>query len=175
MMMARRELSEFETLVMPHLDAAHNLARWLLRDPVVTEDVVQTAIVRALTYFSGFRAENPRAWLLQIVRNAAHGWLADQSGKRHQPLSDDEDDERDQLPDPSPGPEAEAAGREALGRLDEVLATMPVDLRECLILREVEDLSYREIAEITGAPIGTVMSRLWRARQWMMPRMEGML
>jgi RNA polymerase sigma-70 factor (ECF subfamily) len=171
-MMAQKDLSEFETLVMPHLDAAHNLARWLLRDPVVTEDVVQTAIVRALTYFSGFRAENPRAWLLQIVRNAAHGWLADQRGHRHHPLHGEDDGGMEDWPDPAPGPEAEAAGREALGRLDTMLASMPVDLRECLILREIEDLSYREIAEITGAPIGTVMSRLWRARQWMMARME---
>jgi RNA polymerase sigma-70 factor (ECF subfamily) len=173
-MMAQRDPSEFETLVMPHLDAAHNLARWLLRDPVVTEDVVQTAIVRALTYFSGFRAENPRAWLLQIVRNAAHGWLADQQKTRALPLSAGEDEE-DSWPDPAPGPEDEAAGREALSRLDTVLAGMPVDLRECLILREVEGMSYREISEITQTPIGTVMSRLWRARQWMMPEMENLL
>jgi len=173
-MMAQRDPSEFETLVMPHLDAAHNLARWLLRDPVVTEDVVQTAIVRALTYFSGFRAENPRAWLLQIVRNAAHGWLADQQKTRALPLAAGEDGE-DAWPDPAPGPEDEAAGREALSRLDIVLAGMPIDLRECLILREVEGMSYREIAEITQTPIGTVMSRLWRARQWMMPQMENLL
>lgn len=159
------EGAEFARLALPHLDAAYNLARWLLRDPVAAEDVVQEAMLRALTYFASFRGTNPRAWLLQIVRNAAYAAMKGRGTAAEIPL--DADDAPD-LPDPAPGPEALLAQRQDLHALDRALAALPIALRECLILCELEQLSYKDIARVTGAPIGTVMSRLWRARQALM-------
>lgn len=151
-------------MVLPHLDAAANLARWLVGDATAAEDVVQTAVLRALTYFPGWRGENPRAWLLSIVRNAAYSWLAERRGGREVPF-EDYGDEAAALPDPAPDPEMAAARVQALRHLDAALATLPAELRECLVLRELEEMSYRDIAHVTGVPIGTVMSRLWRGRR----------
>ena len=160
---------DFEQVVIPHLDAAHNLARWLVRDPSMTEDVVQDAVVRACRYFASYRGGNPRAWFLQIVRNVAYSFMKAQrrdtevslSGGTRAPEEDDVDVE---LPDPRPGPEATMQHRQALAALDQALNALPAVLRECLVLREVEVLSYKAIAGITKVPIGTVMSRLSRAR-----------
>lgn len=154
----------FEDVVLPHLDAAYGLARWLLRDPALAQDVVQDAMVRALRYFESYRGGDGRAWVMQIVRNAAYEALRERQGRERLvevPLSE-------ALPANGADPEAACATQEQAGQLEAALARLPVELRECLVLREVEEMSYREIAEVTGAPIGTVMSRLWRARQLLM-------
>lgn len=159
---------DFERVMLPHLDSAHNLARWLVRDPSIAEDVVQDAYERACKYFAGFRGGSGRAWLLQIVRNTAYSALkvqqrgASVSSGTH---ADDEDGVDMDLPDPNPGPEATLAQRQDLAALDVALNALPVAWRECLLLREVEALSYKEMARIMNVPIGTVMSRLSRARQ----------
>ena len=163
-------LASYEQIVLPHLDAAYNLARWLVRDPSMAEDVVQDSAVRALAYFSSYRGGDGRAWLLRIVRNTAYGLLA--TRKRDSTISlddagagDDGENPALQVPDPAANPEMHLARQEDLGRLDQALAALPLELRECLVLRELEELSYKEVAQVTGVPIGTVMSRLWRARR----------
>jgi RNA polymerase sigma-70 factor (ECF subfamily) len=159
----------FEALALPHLDAAYNLARWLSRSPADADDIVQDAMLRAFRAFDGFRGENIRPWLLTIVRNCWRSRVADPRTRGHAPLPDDDDHP---LPDDGPDPEAQALRASESRRLHAVIAALPQDFREVLILREIEDMSYREIAEATGAPIGTVMSRLARARtmlkdQWL--------
>jgi RNA polymerase sigma factor (sigma-70 family) len=161
---------DFEQVMLPHLDAAYNLARWLVRDPSIAEDVVQDAYARACKYFASFRGGSGRVWLLQIVRNAAYSKLEPPRRRMEVSLSSgmgaaDEDGIDFDMPDPGPGPEAELAQRQDLAALDDALSALPVAWRECLILREVEALSYKEMARITDVPIGTVMSRLSRARQ----------
>lgn len=166
----RESFDDFERIMLPHLDAAYNLARWLVRNPSQAEDVVQDAVLRALKYFASFRGDSERAWLLQIVRNVSYAHIRAQRSRMEVSLSEgtgaagDEGIDRD-IPDPGAGPEATLAQREELGQLDKALNTLPVKLRECLVLREVEELSYKNIAQITGVPLGTVMSRLSRARQ----------
>jgi RNA polymerase sigma-70 factor (ECF subfamily) len=145
--------------ILENLDSAHNLARWLLRDPVAAEDVVQDAVLRALRHAGGWRGGEPRAWLLRIVRNAALDRIAARG--REVPL---EDDAAAALPDPAPDPEAALAARQSRHGLAAAVAALPLELREALMLRTVEEMSYRDIAAVTGVPIGTVMSRLWRAR-----------
>ena len=162
--------SDFEQVMLPHLDAAYNLARWLVRDPSIAEDVVQDAYERACKYFASFRGSSGRVWLLQIVRNAAYVTLKAERRRMEVSLSigtraDDDDGVDMDIPDSSPGPEATLARRQDLATLDEALNALPVAWRECLILRELEALSYKEIALIMDVPIGTVMSRLSRARQ----------
>lgn len=163
----------FEQAILPHLDAAYNLARWLMREPAAAEDVVQDAVVRALQYFASFRGGDGRAWLLQIVRNTAYAALKSRPAGRDVPLGDDEDGAGLDIPDPGPGPEAALAQRQDLARLDAALAALPVALRECLVLCELEQLSYKDIARITQVPIGTVMSRLWRARKMLLGAQAG--
>ena len=158
----------FEQVMLPHLDAAYNLARWLVRDPSIAEDVVQDAYERACKYFTAFRGLSGRAWLLQIVRNAAYSTLKARRRGMEVSLSSgtraaDEDSVDTDMPDPTPGPEA--TQRQDLAALDDALNALPVAWRECVILREVEALSYKEMARIMDVPIGTVMSRLARARQ----------
>ena len=160
--------AEFARLALPHLDAAYCLARWLLRDPVAAEDVVQEAMLRALTYIGSFRGDNARAWLLRIVRTAAHDRLAATARSCEVPLvmQGDEDAPAVNEPaDPADDPEAALSRRQDRAALAAALAALPVELRECLVLRELEEMSYRDIAQVTGVPVGTVMSRLWRARQ----------
>ncbi len=156
----------FARLALPHLDAAYALARWLVRDPALAEDVVQDAMLRALTYFASFRGENPRAWLLQIVRNTAYARLALRQDAQEEPL--DAEGPHAHLAAAGPDPEASLARREGVSQLQDALAALPVALRECLVLRELEEMSYRDIARITGVPVGTVMSRLFRGRQMLM-------
>jgi RNA polymerase sigma-70 factor (ECF subfamily) len=161
--------ARFAEIVLPHLDAAYNLARWLARDAALADDIVQDAMLRAMTYFASFRGENPRAWLLQIVRNVAFDTLRSRRAMvdRELPFEQDEDGGRESLdpPDPGAGPEMTLALKQDLRQLEQAVAGLPAELRECLVLRELEQLSYKEIARIVGAPIGTVMSRLWRARR----------
>jgi RNA polymerase sigma-70 factor, ECF subfamily len=155
----------FAELVREHLDAAYNLARWLVRDPVLADDVVQDAMLRALKYFASFRGDNARAWLLAIVRNAALTRLrADAKAPRSLPPDDAVFDQETVLIEPA-GPEALAIREQDERTVHALLETLPVELRECLVLRELEELSYKEIARVVDAPIGTVMSRLWRARR----------
>jgi len=158
----------FETVVLPHLDAAYNLARWLMRDRAAADDVVQEAMLRALTYFASFKGGNARAWLLQIVRNAAYGSNALHRGVQLVPIGEPAEAgtvSADDLVADADDPEAALAKAEGVRQVRDMIAALPVELREPLVLRELEELSYKEIAEITRTPIGTVMSRLWRARQ----------
>jgi RNA polymerase sigma-70 factor (ECF subfamily) len=154
----------FELLAMPHLDAAFNLARWLTGNTADAEDVVQDAYLRALRYFDSFRDGNFRVWLLTIVRNSFLNWLKDNRSGRlvFEPVISDETSVV--WTDPQPTPEAMLLDRIDRDTLATLVAQLPAEFREVLILREIEDLSYKDIADITGIPAGTVMSRLSRAR-----------
>jgi len=145
--------------VLPHLDAAYNLARWLAAQEA--EDVVQDAMLRAFRAFDGFRGGNARPWLLAIVRNCHYTAAAEKSKRRAVPLPDDGEKE---IAADAPDPEKSAIDADRARKLDHAIASLPDEFRETLVLREMEDMSYREIADVTGAPIGTVMSRLARAR-----------
>ena len=166
----------FEAVVLPHLDAAHNLARWLVRDGAAAEDVLQEALLRALTYFASFRGVNPRAWLLQIVRNTAYSSRSLDRGVQFVSLAGSADDDEGigvELPTGEDDPEMSLIKTRDRGRVRELVAALPVELRETLVLRELEELSYKEIAEVTRTPIGTVMSRLWRARRLLVQAATG--
>jgi RNA polymerase sigma-70 factor, ECF subfamily len=150
----------FEQLVLPHVDAAFNLARWLLRRREDAEEVAQEALLRACRFFRGFHGGNARAWLLQIVRNTCYSWL----GKnRPRELMVEFDEELH--PQPTATPESIAIADEDRERLCRALESLPPRFREILVLRELEGCSYKEIAAITSIPIGTVMSSLSRARR----------
>jgi RNA polymerase sigma-70 factor (ECF subfamily) len=152
--------ARFEAVVLPHLDAAFNLARWLLRSRSDAEDVAQEALLRAFRAFATYRAGNARAWLLQIVRNTCFTWL--QQNRRAEQFT--EFDETT-MPQESENPETLAIASSNREQLARVLEELPAGFREILVLRELEGCSYKEIAEITSRPIGTVMSALARARQ----------
>ena len=155
----------FETQVLPHFDAAHNLARWLARPPADADDIVQEAILRAYRGFEGFRGEDAKPWLLAIVRNCFFTAVGQARQRRSVPLPEESVANNDAaLIDETPDPELTALRVDQRRKLDQVVAALPQEFREVLILREMEDLSYREIAQVTGSPIGTVMSRLARAR-----------
>jgi len=157
----------FEAATLPHLDAAFNLARWLLRDEQSARDVVQEAYLRAFRFFDGFRGGDARPWLLGIVRNACYTWLRD-SGRGAECVEFDE--ERDSL-EQGPGIENLAHSPEQLllqkverARIDAAIEELPPVFREVLILREIEEMTYDEISQVAAIPAGTVMSRLARAR-----------
>ncbi len=168
-MVERRDGGSFDEVVLPHLDAAYNLARWLARNGPDAEDIVQAAMVRALIYYPSFRGTNARAWILQIVRNVAITSLQQKAQmlqlQEAGSFADESEGSLGQLSDPSDGPEAALAKVQDIELLNVLLGELSVELRECLILRELEKLSYGDIAHVTGAPVGTVMSRLWRARR----------
>ena len=158
------ERRRFELLVLPHLDAGLNLARWLTRDDHDAQDVVQEAVLRAIRHIGGFRGDNARAWLLRIVRNTCFSWL-----KENRPAElaapDDTDGALHEVAAPAADEPPSVAVRNADRlRINEAIAALPVAYREVLVLRELEDFSYKEIARIADIPIGTVMSRLARAR-----------
>ncbi len=155
-----QDRARFEQLVLPHLDAAFNLARWLLRSRADSEDVAQEAMLRAYRFFRGFHGGDARAWLLQIVRNTCYTWL---EKNRVVELTTEFDEELHAQP--SASPEALAIAGDNRERLTRALETLPPRFREVLVLRELEGCSYKEIAAITAIPIGTVMSALARARQ----------
>ena len=152
----------FEKLVLPHLDAACNLARWLTRSAADADDVVQDACVRAMKYIDSLRGGEARAWFLTIVRHAFYDWC-----ERNRPgeIAHDDGDAIDTVPDEgAAGPEQAASLRDESRALADAIANLPLTYREVLVLRELEELSYKEIARIADIPIGTVMSRLARAR-----------
>jgi RNA polymerase sigma-70 factor (ECF subfamily) len=155
-----QERLRFEQIVLPHLDAAFNLSRWLLRSRSDSEDVAQEALLRAYRFFRGFHGGDARAWLLQIVRNTCYTWL---EKNRPVELMTEFDEEVHQRP--SANPESLAIAGDNRERLHRALETLPARFREVLVLRELEGCSYKEIAAITAIPIGTVMSALARARQ----------
>ena len=160
-MTAQNWPDSFEQVVMPHLHAAYNLARWLTRNEPDAQDAVQEAYLRSFRHFSDFRGGDARAWLLKIVRNTCYSWL-----RVNRPLQDaTEFDENLFAPDVRPlNPEEVVLQNNSRTVVREALQKLPPNLREVLILRELEGMSYREIGAITGMPAGTVMSSLSRAR-----------
>ena len=152
--------ARFEELVMPHLDAAYNLARWLAGNDHDAEDIAQEACMRAFRFCGGFRGGNSRSWLLTIVRNTAYTWLKKNRSKNFISIADDE---LEKIEDPA---EPAAALHHAdAGVLRTALEELPLEFREALVLRELEGFSYKEIADVADVPVGTVMSRLARARR----------
>jgi RNA polymerase sigma factor (sigma-70 family) len=166
----RERISLFEQVVQPHLDAAYNLARWLTSNDHDAQDVVQEASLRAFKFFGSFRGENARVWLLTIVRNTFYNWL----GKNRPPeIAGALEDGAMAVEDVSLNAETinlRLADAEAVQR---AVAELPAEFREVVVLREMEGFSYIEIAELSDVPIGTVMSRLARARKQLQKRLAG--
>jgi RNA polymerase sigma-70 factor (ECF subfamily) len=158
----RATLQDFEQTVLPHLNAAYNLARWLTRNDQDAEDVVQEAYLRAWRFFGSFYGGESRPWLLTIVRRTCYTWL--QHNRAHEGVTEF-DDERHSVASEEANPEMLLLHRVDAQELRHALEALPMEFREVIILRELEDCSYKEIAAITGVPLGTVMSRLARARQ----------
>ena len=153
--------------MLPHLGAALTLARYLLRETADAEDTVQEAYLQALRHFAGFRGENARAWLLTIVRRVCYGWA--ERARRH---GWSEPELLDELPGAGDDPETAFLRGERREQLARAVETLPFPFREVIVLREIQDLSYQEIAAVTGVPIGTVMSRLARARRRLQQALE---
>jgi RNA polymerase sigma-70 factor (ECF subfamily) len=162
----RRRRSRFETVVLPHLDAGYALARWLTRNDADAADVVQEACLRAFRYFDSYREGDAKSWLLKIVRRTCYDWLEHNRPAELVPLETGTDDDGLAHPQRATVIDADALlqSRSDLRRLDRLIEALPLPLREAIVLRELHELDYREIAEVTGVPIGTVMSRLHRAR-----------
>jgi len=152
----------FEEVVLPHLDAAFNYARWLTKSDVDAEDVVQDAYVRALRFFASLRSDDARSWLLTIVRNTWYGRFAQPRGANQTTMYDDVIHDR---PDDGLDPEALVLQQQVIEKVQRAVQELPTDFREVIVLRELEGLSYKDIAAVAGIPIGTVMSRLARARE----------
>jgi RNA polymerase sigma-70 factor (ECF subfamily) len=151
----------FEALALPHLDSAYNLARWLARNDHDASDIVQEAYLRAFESFAGLRGDNARPWLLAIVRNTCFTWLArNRRPDRQLPFEDDEHADQDSWSDPAQC----ASQADERRRVDAAIERLPSEFREVVVLREIEELSYKEIASVLAVPIGTVMSRLSRGR-----------
>ena len=166
-MLANDERRRFEALALPHLDAAYNLARWLTRNDQDAQDVVQESTLRALRYFGSLRGDQARPWLLQIVRHTCYGWLAKNRPAEVVSLDDSEDAGRDITAPAALEPQTIAVRNDERARINRALASLPIAFREVLVLRELEDLAYKDIARIVDVPIGTIMSRLARARALM--------
>ncbi|HEY3519433.1 MAG TPA: sigma-70 family RNA polymerase sigma factor [Rhodanobacteraceae bacterium] len=154
--------AQFEANVMQHLDAAFNLARWLARNDADAEDVVQEAALRAFRHYDGFRGGDARVWLLTIVRNTFYSLHASSTSKRTESYDEALHERADER---TPDPEELLSRMSDAAQLQAALARLPQEYREILVLREFEEYSYKEIASITGLKIGTVMSRLARARE----------
>ena len=162
-------VEEFRRLILPHLDGAYNLARYLTRDPVLSEDMVQDAMLRAFRAFGQFRGGSPRAWLFTIVRNCCRTAQAGAGGMvslvvHESALSEEGVAELHEHPDPGPSPEEEVFRKADVNRVRAAVEAIPEPFREAVVLRDLEDMSYAEIAEVTAVPVGTVMSRLSRGR-----------
>jgi len=152
-------LARFEDTVLPHLDSAYTLARHLLRNEHDAEDVVQDAYLRAVRHFEGYRGGDMRAWLLTIVRNTCYSWF-----RRHRPDAHTLEFDETVHGEAADDPEAEMLRGALRDALDQAIERLPAEFREVVILRDVQGLSYAEIAQVAGIPVGTVMSRLSRAR-----------
>jgi RNA polymerase sigma factor (sigma-70 family) len=169
----RLKARRFEQIVMPHLDSAYNLARWLTRNDADAHDVVQEACLRAFKYFDGFDGQFANAWLLKIVRNTCFTWMKQNRPTEEAMALDDNLEEIDSNESAMQvnawglgrSPESQLSDHRAASRINELIARLPAAYREIIILREMDEMSYREISEIVGVPIGTVMSRLSRGRQ----------
>jgi RNA polymerase sigma-70 factor (ECF subfamily) len=156
-------LATFEEAVIPHLDAAYNLARWLTRNDTDAEDMVQEAYLRAFRFFGSFHGTDGRSWLLTIVRNTCYTWM---QHNRSSELSIPLDDELQEIIESKDlNPEALLLQSADTQMVRRALENLPVEFREVLVLRELEEMSYREIASLTDLPLGTVMSRLARGRK----------
>ena len=153
--------ASFEEAVLPHLDAAYNLARWMTRNEADADDVVQEAFLRAFRFYGGFHGLNCRAWLLTIVRNTCCTWLQANLGGGPTVTFDEEMHSTEAQ---STSPDAALLANADRGILQQAIEVLPVEFREVIVLRELEGATYKEIAEIAGIPMGTVMSRLARAR-----------
>ena len=156
-----RKLALFEQAVIPHLNAAYNLARWLTRDGHDAEDLVQESYLRAFRSFDAFQGGDGRAWLLAVVRNTCFTWLKKKGGQATVEFDEQMHSEAAESPDA----ESILLNRAALGELQGCLEALPLEFRDVIVLRELEELSYKEISDIARVPIGTVMSRLARARK----------
>jgi len=164
----QREL--FEQTIVPHLNAAYNLARWLTRNQHDAEDLVQEAYLRAFRFFGGFHGGDGRAWLLAVVRNTCLTWLSKKTGGAAVAVEFNEQLHGDAT---APMDAENAMIRDSrIDSLRDCVETLPVEYREIIVLRELEELSYRQISEIAGVPIGTVMSRLSRGRERLLDCME---
>lgn len=169
----------FQQAALPHLNAAYNLARWLTRNDHDAEDIVQEAYLRAFRYFDGFHGADARAWLLAIVRNTSYTWMEQ---RREQALNvpfeedyhgADGNDAATALRWTEENPESILAQHDETRLFNLALERLPVEFRETLVLRELEDLSYKEIASIASIPVGTVMSRLARGRKLLRECLKG--
>src|SRR5579872_1471688 len=152
--------TRFEHIILPYLGDAYNLARWMVRNSEDAKDIVQEAMIRAFRYFDGFHDGSAKAWLLTIVRNTGYTWLRQH---RSQDMNTVLEEEAFEVEEPSPGPEAQTVQSANQELLRKALERIPLEFREIVILRDLEGFSYKEMVEITGLPIGTVMSRLSRA------------
>jgi RNA polymerase sigma-70 factor (ECF subfamily) len=168
----REHLLTFEETVLPHLDAAFNLARWLTHNKQDAEDVVQEAYLRAFRFFPNFRGGQARAWLMKIVRNTCYTWM-----NVNRPLQNAAEFDENLFPPDSraPDPEEAVLQKDSGALLRKALENLPPNFREVLILREFEAMSYNEIADITGMPVGTVMSSLSRARSHLRQTLTGFM
>jgi len=158
----KNKIAAFEQTFLPYLDVAYNLARWIVANNQDAEDMVQEAFLRAFKYFDGFHGDNARAWLLAIVRNVCYTWLRkNRSELFNTSLEEDLFDDESDVANP------ENLLQHYLNQnlVQRVLKDLPLEFREIIILRELEELSYKEIAQVAGIPLGTVMSRLARAHQ----------
>jgi RNA polymerase sigma-70 factor (ECF subfamily) len=156
-----RDGARFESSILPHVDPAYNLARWLTRNGHDAEDLVQESLLRAYQAFQGFRGTDGRAWLLAIVRNVCYTWLR---RNRQQELTTEFDEEVHTQDSGDLNPETLVLQEGNVARVQQALEELPVEFREVLVLREIEGLSYKEISTVVDIPVGTVMSRLARAR-----------
>jgi RNA polymerase sigma-70 factor (ECF subfamily) len=163
------ERGRFERALLPHLGAAYNLARWLTRDDHDAEDVVQEAYLRAVKSFAGFRGTDARHWLLAIVRNACYTWLEKKRSRGAAAAPFDEELHGGVALDP----ERLVMRQEDRRSVRQALEELPVELREVVVLRELEGLSYKEIAAVAAIPLGTVMSRLARGRERLQKMLAG--
>jgi len=164
------KLALFEQTILPHLDAAYKLARWLTRNQQDAEDVVQEAYLRAFRFFDGFEGGDGRAWLLAVVRNTCLSWLGRRTASRSTSIEFDEHVHR--ATDEAESVEEVLIRNSKIDSLRACVEALPVEYREVIVMRELQELSYREISEVAGIPIGTVMSRLSRGRMRLLDCME---
>lgn len=168
----RQRQSRFHAMVLPHLDDAVNLAWWLCGNRADAEDIVQEAVLRAFKYFDRFSGEKARPWLLAIVRNTGASWMAKNRPRHLTLVADLAEAESARPEEAAPSPEQQSETRELRSEIDRAVAALPPDFREAILLREVQELSYKEIAAILDVPIGTVMSRIARGRKLLQTQLK---